>query len=48
MAAMNVPTAMVPKARAVELERYMEIYDPASFVDAVTALFDQRTIGFSD
>lgn len=51
MAAMKVPYSNgLAEGKAVELERYMdmEIYDPATFVDAVTALLDQRTIGFSD
>jgi hypothetical protein len=49
MAAMNVPYSNgLAEGKAVELERYMEIYDPRTFVNAVIALFEQRTIGFSD
>lgn len=49
MAAMNVPYSNgLAEGKAVELERYMEIYDPTTFVEAVTALFEQRTIEFSD
>jgi len=49
MTAMHVPYRNgLAEGMAVELERYMEIYDPKTFVDAVTALFEQRTIEFSD
>ena len=49
MAAMHVPyRGGLAEGKATELERYMEIYDPKIFTDAVTALFEQRTIEFSD
>lgn len=45
MAAMHVPYGNgLAEGEAVGLERYMEIYDQKTFTDAVTALFDQRTI----
>jgi hypothetical protein len=34
--------------RATEHENYMEIYDPKTFIAAVTAPFEQRTIEFTD
>jgi len=36
------------EGKATELERYMEIYDPKTFVSAVKALFEQRAITFDD
>jgi enoyl-CoA hydratase/carnithine racemase len=36
------------EGKATELERYMEIYDPQTFVAAVKALFEQRRIDFAD
>jgi len=49
MTAMHVPYRRgLAEGKATELERYMEIYDPKTFTDAVTALFEQRTIEFSD
>ena len=49
MAAMHVPYGNgLAEGKAAELERYMEIYDPKTFTDAVKALFDQRTIEFND
>jgi hypothetical protein len=45
MAAMHVPYCLgLAEGKATELERYMEIYDPKTFVAAVNALFEQRTI----
>ena len=49
MAAMHVPYRNgLAEGKAAELEHYMEIYDPKTFVEAVTALFEQRTIEFVD
>ncbi len=36
------------EGKATELERYMEIFEPKTFVAAVTALFEQRRITFDD
>ena len=36
------------EGKATEHENYMEIYDQKTFIAAVTALFDQRTIEFTD
>ena len=41
-------SAAVAEGKAAELEHYMEIYDPKTFAAAVTALFEQRTIEFTD
>jgi enoyl-CoA hydratase len=49
MAATHVPYRNgLAEGKATELERYMEIYEPKTFVAAVTALFEQRTIEFND
>jgi len=49
MAAMHVPYRNgLAEGKATELERYMDIYEPKTFVAAVTALFEQRTIEFND
>jgi enoyl-CoA hydratase/carnithine racemase len=49
MTAMHVPYRNgLAEGKAAELERYMEIYDPKTFTAAVTALFDRRTIEFTD
>ncbi len=49
MAAMHVPYHKgLAQGKATELERYMEIYDPKTFIAAVTAFFEQRTIEFTD
>lgn len=49
MTTMHVPDRnQLAEGKAVELERYMEIYDPKTFTAAVTALFQQRTIEFTD
>jgi enoyl-CoA hydratase len=36
------------EGKGIELERYMEIYAPETFVAAVKALFEQRRIDFTD
>ena len=49
MGAMHVPYRNgLAEGKATELERYMDIYEPKTFVAAVTALFEQRTIEFND
>jgi enoyl-CoA hydratase len=49
MAAMHVPYRNgLAEGKATEHENYMEIYDPKTFIAAVTALFEQRTIEFTD
>jgi enoyl-CoA hydratase/carnithine racemase len=49
MTAMNVPYRNgLAEGMAAELECYMEIYDPKTFTTAVTALFERRTIEFTD
>jgi len=49
MTAMHVPYRhALAEGKAAELERYMEIYDPKTFTTAVTALFEQRAIEFTD
>jgi hypothetical protein len=49
MTAMHVPYRLgLAEGKAMELERYMEIYDLKTFVAAVTALFERRTIEFTD
>src|SRR5262249_37345489 len=49
MAAMHVPYRNgLAEGKAMELERSMEIFDPKTFTAAVTALFEQRTIEFTD
>jgi enoyl-CoA hydratase/carnithine racemase len=49
MTAMHVPYRNgLAEGKATEIARYMEIYDPKTFVAAVTALFEQRTIEFTD
>jgi len=49
MAAMHVPYRTgLAEGKAMELERSMEIYDPKTFTAAVNALFEQRTIEFTD
>lgn len=49
MSAMHVPYRDgLAEGKATELERSMEIYDPKTFVAAVNALFEQRTIEFTD
>jgi enoyl-CoA hydratase len=46
---MNVPYRIgVAEGYAVEHERSMEIYDPDTFVPAIRALFEGRTVEFSD
>jgi hypothetical protein len=36
------------RGKATEHENYMEMYDPKTFVAAVNALLEQRTIEFTD
>jgi enoyl-CoA hydratase/carnithine racemase len=49
MAAIHVPYRdSVTAGKATELEQYMSIYDPKTFAAAVKALFEQRTIEFTD
>jgi enoyl-CoA hydratase/carnithine racemase len=49
MGAMHVPYRIgLAEGKATEHENYMEMYDPKTFVAAVTALFEQRTIEFTD
>jgi enoyl-CoA hydratase/carnithine racemase len=49
MEAMHVPHRIgLDEGKAVEHERSMEIYDPETFVAAIKALFEQRTIEFAD
>ena len=49
MGAMHVPYRIgLAEGKATEHENYMEIYDQKTFIAAVTALFDQRTIEFTD
>jgi len=49
LAAFNVHYQLgLAEGKATELERYMEIYDPKTFVSAVKALFEQRAITFDD
>ena len=49
MGAMHVSYRIgLAEGKATEHENYMEIYDPKTFIDAVTALFEQRTIEFTD
>jgi len=49
MGAMHVPYRLgLAEGKATEHENYMEMYDPKTFVAAVTALFEQRTIEFTD
>jgi len=49
MNAMHVPYRNgLAEGKATELERYMEIYDPETFQSAVTALFERRTVDFTD
>jgi enoyl-CoA hydratase/carnithine racemase len=49
LAAFNVHYQLgLAEGKATELERYMEIYDPKTFVAAVKALFEQRAITFDD
>ena len=49
MGAMHVPYRIgLAEGKATEHENYMEIYEPKTFVAAVTALFEQRTIEFND
>jgi hypothetical protein len=49
MGAMHVPYRLgLAEGTATEHENYMEMYDPKTFVAAVTALFEQRTIEFTD
>jgi enoyl-CoA hydratase/carnithine racemase len=49
MHAVHVPYRNgLAEGKAVEFERYMGIYDPKTFAAAVTALFEQRTMEFTD
>jgi enoyl-CoA hydratase/carnithine racemase len=49
MGAMHVPYRIgLAEGKATEHENYMEIYHPKTFVPAVTPLFEQRTIEFTD
>jgi len=49
MGAMHVPYRIgLAEGKATEHENYMEIYDPKTFLAAVSALFEQRTIEFTD
>ena len=49
MATMHVPYRIgLAEANATEHLRSMEIYDPKTFSAAVAALFEQRTIEFTD
>ena len=49
MGAMHVPYRLgLAEGKATEHENYMEMYDPKTFVAAVTALFEQKTIEFTD
>ena len=49
MGAMHVAYRLgLAEGKATEHENYMEMYDPKTFVAAVTALFEQRTIEFTD
>ena len=49
MAAMHVLYGNgLVEGKAAELERYLEIYYPKTFTDAVKALFDQHSIEFND
>jgi enoyl-CoA hydratase len=49
MGAMHVPYRIgLAEGKATEHENYMEIYDPKTFVAAVTALFEQSTVEFTD
>lgn len=49
MGAMHVPYRIgLAEGNATEHENYMEIYDQKTFIAAVTAPFDQRTIEFTD
>ena len=49
MGAMHVPYRIgLAEGKATEHENYMEMYDPKTFVAAVTALFEQKTIEFTD
>ena len=49
MGAMHVPYRIgLAEGKATEHENYMEMYDPRTFVAAVTALFEQKTIEFTD
>jgi len=49
VAAIHVPHRdSVTGGKATELEQYMAIYDPKTLAAAVTALFEQGTIEFTD
>jgi hypothetical protein len=49
MPAMHVPYRIgLAEGKATEHENYMEICDPKTFIAEVTALFEQRTIEFTD
>ena len=49
MGAMHVPYRLgLAEGKAMEHENYMEMYDPKTFLAAVSALFEQRTIEFTD
>jgi enoyl-CoA hydratase/carnithine racemase len=49
MGAMHVPYRIgLAEGKATEHENYMEAYDQKTFIAAVTALFEQCTIEFSD
>jgi hypothetical protein len=49
MTAMHVPYRHgLAECEATELECYVEIYDPKTLVAAATALFERRTIEFTD
>jgi hypothetical protein len=49
MTTMHVPyRSSLAEGMAAELERSLEIYDPKIFKDAVTALFEQRSIAFTE
>jgi len=46
---MHVPYRVgLAEGKATEHENYMEIYDPKMLTAGVTALFEQRTIEFTD
>ena len=49
MGAMHVPYRIgLAEGKATEHENYMEIYDQNTLLAAVSALFEQRTIEFTD
>jgi len=49
MGAMHVPYRVgLAEGKATEHGNYMEMYDPKTFLAAVSALFEQRAIEFTD